>query len=77
MSVNLACGSHKTPDGNNFQKKGSFQFSKSTVHHGREVTWQEREAVGHVAPSQKADSWYLELTFSFLFNQGPQPIEWC
>lgn len=71
MSVNLACGSHKIPDGNNFRKKGSFQFAKGTVHHGREVTWQEREAAGHVAPSQNADSWYSAHFILFIQSGTP------
>lgn len=74
MSVNLACGSHKIPDGNNFRKKGSFQFTKGTVHHGREVTWQERAADSHVAPSQEADRdecWYSAHVFLFIQSGTP------
>lgn len=64
MLVNLACGSHKIPDGNNFWKKGSFQFAKGTVHHGREIMWQELEAAGHVADSDEC--WYLAHFFLFI-----------
>lgn len=69
MSVKLACGSHKIPDGNNFPKKGSFQFTKGTVHHGREVTWQEREA-GTQSESRQL---VLGSLFPFYSIRDPSP----
>lgn len=74
MLVNLACCSHKIPDGNNFWKKGSFQFTMGTVHHDREVMWQGLEAAGHIAPSQEADSderWY-SAHFFLCIQSGTQ-----